>query len=151
MNAETRHARAATRPRAERSATLTALWVVLLLEALLGLVVAIALSLVAGGYRESLTGDAALAAEESTRWAAGGAFVFAIAALVAAIAARRRRAWSWNLAAVLQLALAIAAAIAMFTAGEAGATAAYLVAFALAAATMLLLSTSAVRRTLGQE
>ena len=137
--------------RRERSAAITALWCLLLVEALLGVVVAVLLSLVAGGQRSALEGEVGLAAEEGTRWAAGGAFVFAIGALVAAIATRRRRPWSWNLSAILQLILAIAAAIAMFRAGAAGMTAAYLVAFALAAGTMLLLSTPQVRRALGQD
>lgn len=150
MNAQTRAARPADERR-DRSRTVTVLWTVLLVEALLGLVVAIVLSLVAGGYSASLEGDGELAAEEGARWAAGGAFVFAIAALVAAIAARRRRPWAWNLAALLQLILALAAAIAMFTAGPEGVSAAYLVAFGLAGVTMLILSMPQVRRRLGQE
>ena len=149
MNAQARAATAG-RERGDRGRTLTLLWVVLLIEALLGLAVAIALSLVAGGYRASLAGEAALSAEEGARWAAGGAFVFAIGALVAALGARRGRAWSWTLAAVLQLILAIAAAIAMFAAGRPDLVAAYLVAFALAGGAMLILSTPQVRRALGQ-
>ena len=151
MNVDTRRSALAGPERRERSAAVTALWVALLIEALLGVAVAILLSLMAGGYRSSLEGEAGLAAEEGTRWAAGGAFVFAIAALVAAIAVRRRRTWSWNLGALLQLILAISAGIAMFSAGAAGVSAAYLVAFGLAAGTMLLLSTPPVRRALGQE
>jgi low temperature requirement protein LtrA len=136
---------------ASRAGAVTLLWLLLLAEALLGLAAAIGLSLVAGGYRESLAGDIGLAAEESTRFAAGGAFLFAIAAYVASRGVRRRRPWSWTLAAVLQLVAAIAAAIAMFAAGASGITVAYLAAFALAAVTMLVLSTSRVRQELGQD
>lgn len=143
--------RTAVRGRDGRAGTLTIVWALLLIEALLALVLAIGLSLVAGGYRTSLPGAEALVAEESTRFAAGGAFLFSIAAFVAALGVRGRRAWSWTLGAVLQLVAAIAAAIAMFAAGEHGVTLAYLAAFALAAVTMLALSTSSARRALGQE
>lgn len=150
MNAQTPRHGTTTSDRADRAGTVTALWVLLLAEAALGLVVTIFLSGVAGEYRSSLAGDAGVAAEESTRFAAGGAFLFAIGAFVAALGARRRRPWSWTLGAVLQLILAVAAGIALFAAGAEGASAAYLVAFALAAGTMLLLSASQVRRALGQ-
>lgn len=139
-----------TGERAAGPGMVTALWVLLLAEAALGLLVAIYLSGVASDYRTSLAGSEGIAAEESTRFAAGGAFLYAIAAFVAAVAARRRRSWSWTLSAALQLVLAIAAGIALFAAGAEGASTAYLVAFALAAATMLLLSVSGVRRALGQ-
>lgn len=148
MNARTPYHPGRAGPTA-RSGTVTALWVLLLAEAVLGVAVAIILSNVAGDQYASL-GDSGSAAEESTRFAAGGAILFAIAALTAAIGARRRRSWSWTLGAVLQLVLAIAAGIALFAAGAEGASAAYLVAFALAAGTMILLSTSGVRRALGQ-
>ena len=151
MNAQTRSDHAPATRAGGRAGALTALWALLLLEAILGVVVAILLSLVAGGYRTALAGEAGIAAEESTRFAAGGAFLFAIAAFVAAIGVRRRRAWSWNLGAILQLVLAIAAGIAMFAAGATGVTVAYLVAFGLAAVTMLLLSAPTVRRAVGQE
>lgn len=142
MNAPTPAVSASTSPRVHGSGAVTALSVLLLAEAAFALAVTIFLSLVAG--------EQSGGAETSTRFAAGGAFLFAIAAYVAFRGARRRRSWSWTLGAVLQLLLAIAAGIAMVTAGEAGATAAHLVAFALAAGTMVLLSTSAVRRALGQ-
>jgi hypothetical protein len=142
MNARTPALGDSTSTRAEGAGLVAALCILLLVEAAFALAVTILLSLVAGEQRGG--------AENSTRFAAGGAFLFAIAAYVAFRGARRRRSWSWTLAAVLQLVLAIAAGIAMVTAGEAGATTAYLVAFALAAGTMVLLSTSAVRRALGQ-
>lgn len=134
---------------AARSGTVTALWVLLLAEAVLGVAVAIMLSNLAGEQYAAL-GNSGSAAEESTRFAAGGAILFAIAAFTAAMGARRRRAWSWTLGAVLQLVLAIAAGIALFAAGAEGTSVVYLVAFALAAGTMILLSTSHVRRALGQ-
>ena len=113
----------------------------MVLESVLGLVVAILLSLVAGE---------AGAAEESTRFAASGAFLFAIAAFVAALGVRRQRAWAWTLGALLQLLLAVAAGVSWFAAGQTAVVAAYLAAFALAAITMIVLSTSPVRRALGQ-
>lgn len=148
MNARTSPPAAArARPAAHRA--VTALWILLLAEAALGLFMAIYLSDVAGDYRTAL-GDAGIGREESTRFAAGGAFLFAIAAFITANGARRHRTWAWTPAAVLQLILAIAAGIALFAAGGEGTAAAYLLAFALAAATMVLLSTSSVRRALGQ-
>lgn len=142
MNAPTPVASASTHPRVQGSGAVTTLCVLLLAEAAFALVVTIFLSLVAG--------EQSGGAETSTRFAAGGAILFAIAAYVAFRGAWRRRSWSWTLGAVLQLVLAIAAGIAMVTAGEGAAPVVYLVAFALAAGTMILLSTSAVRRALGQ-
>ena len=147
MNARTPYHPGTVKPTA-RSGTVTALWVLLLAEAVLGVVVAILLSNVAGDQYAAV--GAGTAAEESTRFAAGGAILFAIVAFTAAMGARRRRSWSWTLGAVLQLILAIAAGIALFAAGTEGASAVYLVAFALAAGTMILLSTSQVRQALGQ-
>jgi hypothetical protein len=142
MNAPTPVVSASTGTRVQGSGAVTTLCVLLLAEAAFALVVTIFLSLVAGEQSGS--------AETSTRFAAGGAILFAIAAYVAFRGAWRRRSWSWTLAAVLQLVLAIAAGIAMVTAEEGAAPVVYLIAFALAAGTMTLLSTSAVRRTLGQ-
>jgi len=142
MNVRTPVVSASSAHRAQGSAAVTALCILLLAEAAYALVVTIFLSLVAG--------EQGTAAETSTRFAAGGTFLFAIAAYVAFRGARRRRSWSWTLSAILQLILAVGAGIAMVTAGEEGATPAYLIAFALAAGTMLLLSTSGVRRALGQ-
>ena len=142
MNVRTPAVGTPTSHGAEGSAAVGALCFLLLLEAAFALIVTIVLSLVAG--------EQGGAAETSTRFAAGGTILLAIAAYVAYRGARRRRSWSWTLSALLQLILAVGAGIAMVTAGEEGATPAYLIAFALAAATMLLLSTSGVRRALGQ-
>jgi len=148
MNASTPYHPGRADPTA-RSATVTALWVLLLAETALGVAVAIILSNLAGAQYASLGGSGSTA-EESTRFAAGGAILFAIAAFTAAMGARRRRSWSWTLGAVLQLILAIAAGIALFAAGAEGSSVVHLVAFALAAGMMILLSTSQVRRALGQ-
>ena len=136
------------RPRPAGYRAVTVLWVLLLAEAALGLFIAIYLSDVAGDYANAL--GEGTGREVSTRFAAGGAFLFAIAAFIAANGARRHRPWAWTLGAVLQLILAIAAGIALFSAEGDGAPIGYLVAFALAAATLLLLSTGSVRRALGQ-
>lgn len=122
----------------------------LLAEAALGLLAAIQLSILAGEYRVTLSGEAAVSAEVSTRFAAAGAFILAIGAVVAVVGVRRRRAWSWSLAALLQLIMAVGAALAMVTAGEEGITVGHLLAIGLAGLAMLLLSTPQVRRALGQ-
>jgi hypothetical protein len=150
MNARTPVVSAATTPRAQGAGAVTALSILLLAEAAFALAVTILLSLLAGEQRGSIGGEEGIAAENATRFAAGGAILFAIAAYVAFRGARRRRSWSWTLSAVLQLVLAVAAGIAMVAAGASGATAGYLVAFGLAAVTMILLSTTQVRRALGQ-
>jgi len=150
MNARTPVVSAASSPRARGAGAVTALSILLLAEAAFALAVTILLSVLAGDQRGAIGGAEGIAAENATRFAAGGAILFAIAAYVAFRGARRRRSWSWTLSAVLQLILAVAAGIAMVAAGASGATAAYLVAFGLAAVTMLLLSTSQVRRALGQ-
>ncbi|HEX9609282.1 MAG TPA: hypothetical protein VGA26_00710 [Candidatus Limnocylindria bacterium] len=151
MNARTPVVTAASSPRAQGGeGAVTALSILLLLQAVFALAVTIFLSLLAGDQRSAIGGEAGIAAENATRFAAGGAILFAILAYVASRGARRRRSWSWTLGAVLQLILAVAAGIAMIVAGASGLTAAYLVAFGLAAVTMLLLSTSAVRQALGQ-
>lgn len=112
----------------------------LLSQAILGLGTAIFLSLVAGS-------DAGRSAETTIRFAAGGAFLFAIFAAVAARGARRRRSWAWTMAAVLQLVLAIGTGVAVMAADW---HPIYLFAFALAAVVMLVLSTGPVRRALDQ-
>ncbi|MCA1587424.1 MAG: hypothetical protein LC744_01740 [Chloroflexi bacterium] len=150
MNARTPVAHAASSPRAEGAGAVTALCILLLAEAAFALAVTILLSLLAGEQRRTIGGDEGIAAENATRFAAGGAILFAIAAYVALRGARRRRSWSWTLSAVLQLVLAVTAGIAMISAGASGAIPGYLIAFGLAAAIMLLLSTSQVRRALGQ-
>ena len=112
----------------------------LLGEAALGLLVAILLSMVAG----QTGGDS----EDTLRFVAGGAFLFAIGAAIASRGARRRRSSAWTLAALLQLVLAIGTGIAVLVVTW---HPAYLAGFALAAVVMLVLSTASVRRALGQE
>ena len=112
----------------------------MLSQAILGLGIAIYLSLVAGS-------EAGRSAETTIRFAAGGAFLFAIFAAVAARGARRRRSWAWTMAAVLQLVLAIGTGVAVMAAEW---HPVYLFAFALAAVVMLVLSTGPVRRALDQ-
>lgn len=113
-------------------------------EAIGGLVLAIFLSMAAAtlGARDGV------AAEEPLRFAAGGAFVLGILALVASRGARKRRPWAWTLAAILQVIVAVATGVAVLVAEW---HPAYLVGFGLAAVVMLVLSTAGVRRALGQE
>lgn len=118
----------------------------LLAEAVAGVVLAVVLSSLAAGVRGVEPAD--IGAETGVRFAASAAFVFAIAAAVAARGVRRRRSWSWTLAAILQLALALGGAAAVLAADW---HPAYLASFAVAGVLMLVLSTSAVRRALGQE
>ena len=117
-------------------------------EAALGLAAAVILSLVAATLRDVLGGDAGRAAEESIRFAAGGAFVFAIAATIASRGVRKRRGWAWTLSALLQLVLAIGTGVAIMVATW---HPAYLLGFGLAAVVMVVLSTASVRRALGQD
>jgi hypothetical protein len=141
MNAMRPAAGSVTAPPATASVPLVGvLRVLLLVEAALGLAVTILLSLLAA--------DAERATEETLRFAAGGSFIFAIAAAIAARGARRRRSWAWTLSAVLQLVLAIGTGIAVIVATW---HPAYLAGFALAAAVMVVLSSAPVRRALGQE
>jgi cytochrome bd-type quinol oxidase subunit 2 len=120
----------------------------LLGEAVLGLIIAIGLSMLASGQNAFLGGEAGRAAEQTLRFAAGFSFLFAIFAAFASRGARRRRTWSWTLAALLQLILAVGTGIAILTAAW---HPAYLLGFALPAVVMLVLSASSVRRALGQE
>lgn len=113
----------------------------LLGEAVLGLVLAIELSMLASN-------DASASGEQTLRFAAGFAFLFGIFAAFASRGARRRRPSSWTLAAILQLTLAVGTGIAILVATW---HPIYLVGFALAAVVMLVLSTASVRRALGQE
>ena len=112
----------------------------LLSQAALGLGIAIFLSLVADS-------DAGRSDETTIRFAAGGAFLFAIFAAIASRGARRRRSWAWTMSAVLQLVLAIGTGIAVMTVDW---HPIYLVGFGLAAVVMLVLSAGSVRRALGQ-
>lgn len=120
-----------------------ALRALLLTEAVAGLLLAIALSLVASAVGEgSGTAD-----ETNVRFAAGAAFLFALFAAIASRGARRRRGWSWTMAAILQVLLTIGAGIAIMVAEW---HPAYLAGFGLASAVMLVLSVASVRRALGQ-
>ena len=116
-------------------------------QSILTLGLAVFLSLLAAGLRDFLGGDAGRAAETTIRFAAAGAFVFAVFAAIAARGARRRRRWSWTMAAVLQLVLAIGTGVAIVTAEW---HAVYLVGLGLPAITMLVLSATSVRRALHQ-
>ena len=113
-------------------------------EAIGGLVLAIFLSMAAGtiGTRDGV------AAEEPLRFAAGGAFLLAILALVASRGARKRRSWSWTLAAILQVIIAVGTGVALLIAEW---HPVYLIGFGLAAVVMVVLSTTSVRRALGQD
>ena len=86
--------------------------------------------------------------EETLRFAAGGAFLFAIFAAIASRGARRRRGWAWTLAAILQVVLAIGTGVAIMAAEWQNV---FLIGFGAAAIVMLVLSTTSVRRALGQE
>ena len=132
----------------ERVPLLGLLRALLIGEAVLGLGLTIFLSLVAATLGDATGGDEGLAIEERLRFAAGGATVFAIAALIASRGARRRRPWAWTLAALLQLVLAIGTGVAILVAGWYPGE---LVGFGLAIVVMFVLSTSSVRRALGQE
>ena len=126
-----------------------ALRALLLGEAAIGLVLAIMLSMLAAAMNDFLGGgDAGRAAEQTLRFAAGFAFLFAILAAFASRGARRRKGWSWTLAALLQLLAAIATGVAILNVTW---HPAYLAGFALPALVMTVLSTSSVRRALGQE
>lgn len=120
----------------------------LLGEAAATLAVAIFLSMLAAGLRDFIGGDAGRAAEESLRFAAGAAFLFAIFAAVASRGARRRRTWAWTMAAVLQVILAIGTGIAILVAEW---HPLFLIGFGAGAVVMLVLSAASVRRALGQE
>jgi hypothetical protein len=110
-------------------------------EAVVGLVLAIFLSMLAGANPDVGT-------ENSLRFAAGAAFLFGIFAAVASRGVRRRRSWAWTLGAVLQVILAIGTGVAVIVGSW---HPAYLIGFAFAAVVMIVLSTASVRRALGQD
>ncbi len=112
-------------------------------EAIAGLVVAIFLSMGASLVGSHEGPDA----EVPIRFAAGGALLIGIFAAIASRGARRRRSWSWTLAAILQVIIAIGTGIAVLIVEW---HPIYLAAFAAAVAVMLVLSTTSVRRALGQ-
>ncbi len=124
---------------APRAPMIGVLRTLLLAEAVLGLTLAIVLSLLAGGP--------GVDAETSVRFAASAAFLFAIFAAIASRGARRRRGWSWTMAAILQVLLAVGTGVAVMVAEW---HPVYLAGFGLATAVMLVLSAASVRRALGQ-
>lgn len=132
---------------AARAPLMGLLRLLLLAEAAVGLALAIGLSMLAAGG-EVLGATTAPESETSLRFAAGGAFLFAIFAAVAARGVRRRRGWAWTLAAMLQVIAAVGTGVAVIAADW---RPAYLVGFALAAIVMTVLSTAPVRRALGQD
>ena len=136
MTARTDAVVVTTTPRMPMIGVLRAL---LLTEAVVGLGLAIVLSMQAGAL--------SIDAETSVRFAAGGSFLFAVFAAIASRGARRRRGWSWTMAAILQVLLAIGTGIAVMVAEW---NPLYLAGFALATAVMLVLSAASVRRALGQ-
>ena len=131
-----------------RVAMIGVLRALLLGEAAGGLALAIFLSLMAGGQTDFVGGDSGRAAEESLRFAAGGALLLAIGAAVASRGARRRRPWAWTMAAILQVIVAVATGAAVMIAEW---HPLFLIGFGLAALVMFVLSTASVRRALGQE
>lgn len=144
MTALTNTAASPALPTTMRSPLVGVLRTFLIVEAVLALALTVFLSMLAGGMDGAGGGEAATTA----RFAAGGAFVFAILAAIASRGARRRRGWSWTLSALLQLVLAIGTGVAVLTADW---HPSYLIGFALATAVMTVLSTTTVRRALGQE
>jgi len=135
-------------PTAARMPMIGILRALLLGEAAATLVLTVGLSMLAVGLRDFLGGDAGRAAEETVRFAATAAFLFAIFAAIASRGARRRRAWAWTLAALLQVILAIGTGVAVMIVEW---HPAFPVGFAAAALVMIVLSTASVRRALGQD
>jgi hypothetical protein len=121
--------------------------ILLLLEAAGGLAVTILLSLVASDL-EATGGDADLDRAISIRFAAAAAFFFALFAAIASRGARRRRGWAWTMAAILQVLLAVGTGIAIVATEW---QPYFLGGFGLAVLAMLVLSSTAVRRALGQQ
>jgi len=142
MAAQTAAPRAGTTPDA-RVPMVGVLRALLIGEALAGLVVAIFLSMGASVVGAQGGPDA----DVPLRFAAGGALMLGIFAAIASRGARRRRGWAWTLAAILQVIIAVATGIAVLTVEW---HPIYLVAFGAAAVVMLVLSTTSVRRALGQ-
>jgi hypothetical protein len=120
-----------------------ALRALLLAEAAGGLVLSIVLTMAASMIGPENGPDASV----PLQFAAAGAFLLGLLAAIASRGARRRRSWSWTLAAMLQVVIAVATGITIFNLEW---HPIYLVPFAAAALVMLVLSTSSVRRALGQ-
>ncbi len=116
----------------------------LLLEAAAMLAVTIYLSMLASGVGSGL-GDAS--AETTIRFAAGGTIVFAILAAFASRGVRRRRGSAWTLAAMLQVVMAVGTGVAILVSEW---HPLFLIGFALPTLVMLVLSSTSVRKALGQ-
>jgi hypothetical protein len=142
MTAQTAAPMAGTTPDA-RVPMIGVLRALLIGEALGALVLTIFLSMAASTVGAEQGPDA----EVPLRFVAGGAFLLGIFALIASRGARRRRSWAWTLAAILQVIIAVATGIAVFAVEW---HPMYLVAFAAAVVVMLVLSTTSVRKALGQ-
>lgn len=142
MTAQTAAPRAGTTPDA-RVPMVGVLRALLIGEALAALVVTIFLSMAASAVGTQQGPEA----EVPLRFTAGGAFLLGIFALIASRGARRRRGWAWTMAAMLQVIIAVATGIAVLTVEW---HPIYLVAFGAAVVVMLVLSTTSVRRALGQ-
>lgn len=140
MTALTNAAPAAATPRLPMIGLLRLL---LLSEAVAGLTLAVFLSLVA----DAVGDRSGIVDETNLRFAAGGAFLFAVFAAIASRGARRRRGWAWTMAAILQVLLAVGTGVAIMIAEW---HPVYLVGFGLASAVMLVLSVASVRQALGQ-
>jgi hypothetical protein len=142
MTAQTAAPRAGPTPDA-RVPMVGVLRALLIGEAVAGLVVAIFLSMGASVVGAQQGPDA----EVPLRFVAGGALLVGIFALIASRGARRRRSWAWTMTAMLQVIIAVATGIAVLTVEW---HPLYLVAFGAAVGVMLVLSTTSVRRALGQ-
>lgn len=140
MNAADAAAPTAADSASDRTPMIGVLRALLLGEAAVGLALTILISTVASGVGGG-------PAEETIRFAAAGAFLFAIFAAIASRGARRRRSWAWTMAAILQVILAIGTGVAVFVAEW---QPAYLIGFGLAVVVMLVLSVASVRHSLGQ-
>ena len=143
MTAQTAAPPAPATTETPREPMVGALRALLLAEAAGGLVLSILLTMAASMIGPDQGPDAAV----PLQFAAAGAFLLGTFAAIASRGARRRRSWSWTLAAMLQVVIAVATGITIFNLEW---HPIYLVPFAAAALVMLVLSTTSVRRALGQ-
>jgi len=143
MTAQTATPAAPATTKIPREPMVGVLRALLLAEAAGGLVLSIFLTMSASMIGPEQGPDAAV----PLQFAAAGAFLLGLFAAIASRGARRRRSWSWTLAAILQVVVAVATGITIFNLDW---HPIYLVPFAAAAVVMLVLSTSSVRRALGQ-
>ena len=143
MTAQTAAPPAPTTTETPRERMVGVLRALLLTEAAGGQVLAILLSMAASHVGADQGPDA----EVPLHFAAAGAFQLGVFDAIASRGARRRRSGSWTLAAMLQVVIAVATGITIFSLEWHPLD---LVPFAAAALVMLVLSTSSVRRALGQ-